>query len=236
MNKILNYIKAGRGIGAKFLLIYAFIVAIVYASSVKIMGNEIVPVLQNAADQLLPIKIENGTIVEPADTIKSIRLALPEVNFPFILDTTVDNIDTTDLKDGIYISKKAIYFVNKKQTKSYNFEDSLTLEKADYTDMFRKFATYVSVICGIFAFVFLYILYLAFTCFYALFAMAFTKMFKISLDYAASMRLSAVSYIATSAVSLLLTFAGLSTRVRVFFVSILILQIIIVKILKTNNA
>ena len=53
MNKIFNYIKAGRGIGAKFLLIYAFIVAIVYASSVKIMGNEIVPVLQNAADQLL---------------------------------------------------------------------------------------------------------------------------------------------------------------------------------------
>ena len=220
MNKIFNYIKAGRGIGAKFLLIYAFIVAIVYASSVKIMGNEIVPVLQNAADQLLPVKIENGTIVEPADTIKSIRLALPDVNFPFILDTTVDNIDTTD----------------KKQTKSYNFEDSVTLDKADYTDMFRKFATYISVICGIFAFIFLYILYLAFTCFYALFAMAFAKMFKVSLDYAASMRLSAVSYIATSAVSLLLTFAGLSTGVRVFFVSILILQIIIVKILKTNNA
>ena len=62
MKNIINYIKFGRGIGARWLFLYAIIVAIVLGISVKTVGYYATPTLQNVADQLLPIKVENGVV------------------------------------------------------------------------------------------------------------------------------------------------------------------------------
>lgn len=231
MNKILNYFKSGRGIGAKWLLLYSFVVALIFAFAIRSHGTQAIPTLQHVADQLLPLRVENGIIVEPAETVKSIDLGLKGADIPFILDTTLDTIDTTGLKDGVYISRKAVYVVNNHKTKVYNFEDSFTLERGDYTGLFRSVINYASVFIGVFTFVGLYVLVLALTCFYALFAMLFNKVFKSSMDYAACMRLSAIAYLATSLVINVLRFSGLSVANWVFFAAVLALQAICTKML-----
>lgn len=236
MNNILNYIKSGQGIGAKYLLIYALLFTIIIGVSFKSLGNMAVPSLQNAADQLLPIKIENGVIVEPANTVKSINLGIKGAVFPFILDTTVDSIDTSRLKDGIYITRKAVYVVGKRQTKVYSYEDSLTLNKDDYTDFFKEVISWTVWFISFAVFIFLYVMYLALASFYALFAILFAKIFKSPLDYCGGMRLSALAYIATSAVLNLLKFAGFESSVWTTFFSVLILQILAIKTLSFTPA
>lgn len=229
MNKVLTYIKSGRGIGAKYLLIYVLIIAFVFGIAFKSVAGGAVPVMQKAADQLLPIKIENGVIVEPVNTVKSINLGFQKGAFPFILDTTVDSLDASGLKDGVYITRKALYVVGKRQTKVYNYEENMTLDRDDYTDLFRKIINWSVGICSICVFIFLYVLYLALTSFYALFALVFAKIFKAPIDYCGGMRLSALAYILTSAVLNLLRFSGLEISLWTMFFSVLILQVLALK-------
>lgn len=235
MNRILTYVKSGSGIGAKYLLIYALVVTVIFGAAFNFMAKGAVPALQKAADQLLPIKIADGVIVEPADTVKSIDLGIKEAAFPFILDTTVDSIDTAGLKDGIYIARKALYVVGKRQTKVYSYDTDMTLSRGDYKDLFKKVITWTTWILAVFVFIFLYVMYLALTSFYALFAHVFAKMFKAPLDYCGCMRLSALIYILASVVFNLLQFSGLETSLKVMFVSILILQVLIIKSLTAGQ-
>lgn len=234
MNKILAYIKSGRGIGAKYLLLYALITTVIIGAGFKFLANSAVPSLQKTADQLLPIKIENSTIVEPADTVKYIKVGAKGLTIPLVLDTTVDSIDTSHLKDGIYITRKAVYVVGKRQTKVYNYEKNVTLDKGDYTDFFKEIISWTVWIMGTFLFIGAYIMYLALTSFYALFAVIFAKAFKAPLDYCGGMRLSALAYILSSVVLNLLQFAGFSSSLWIMFFSILILQVLAIKSL-TNE-
>ena len=147
MKKLLNYVKSGKGCGIMWLLVFTLFVSAFMGVGVKILGNEFVPTLQNVADKLLPIKTENGVIVEPENTVKSFAL---EVNgqalFPIVLDTTVDTIDTSGLQPGIYISKKSLYAVGQSETRVLNFSQNMDLPSGDYADLFKKFATYTALI------------------------------------------------------------------------------------------
>ena len=66
MEKIINYISRGQGLGLKFLLLFSLIVAVFYAVGTKFAGDQFfVPAAQKAADAFLPIRIENGIVTEP---------------------------------------------------------------------------------------------------------------------------------------------------------------------------
>ena len=231
MNRFLKYVKSGEGIGARWLLLYAFVVAVVVGIGLKMMGNSLAPTLQNVAAQLLPVKIENGVIVEPQDTIKAVGLDIEGVEIPIVLDTTVDSIDVVGLKDGIYISRRALYAVNKNESKVYNFKDSITLENKDYTDLFKKGSGYVALAVGIFAFGFMFVLYLLVSIFYSIFAVIIGKIFKVSLDFSAAMRLSSVAYIMTSILMGLLRYSGLNTKLWLYVVAVVIIQTVVIKAL-----
>ena len=230
MINVANYIKFGRGIGARWLLLYALVVAIILGISVKMLGNYAAPHLQSVADQLLPIKIENGVIVEPENVVKAVKLDIDELNeFPIILDTTIDTVDTLGLRDGIYIAKKAVYIVSREQTKIYAFKDSMYLPKGDYIDLFKTVSVYVAWVFGLFALVGLFVLYLALTAFYAIFAVVLSKACKIFLDYPAAMRMTSLVYIATSVLMAVLRISGIGTPLWLYFVAVIALQTIILK-------
>ena len=236
MKSIINYIKFGRGIGARWLFLYAVVVSIVLGVSIKIAGYYATPTLQSIADQLLPIKIENGVIVEPENTVKAVKLDAEELSqYPIILDTTLEVIDTAGLRDGIYISKKAVYFVNDNQIRVHNFSGTMDLPKGDYTDMFKKIAVYVAWFMGLLALIVLFIVYLALTAFYAIFATTLSKVCKVNLDYPAGMRLSALAYIFTSVLLAILRLCGLNTPLWLYFIAVIALQTIILKLMTVKE-
>ena len=83
MKKIINYIAGGQGLGIKFTALLALLLSIVFGATVKVMGNDAVPYAQQIADQMLPIKVVNGQIVEPADTYKVVHLRFNEDSDPY---------------------------------------------------------------------------------------------------------------------------------------------------------
>lgn len=235
MEKIFKYIKNGEGIGAKYLLVYALIVAITYGAAFKVLGNMAAPSLQSIADQLFPIKIENGVIVEPANTIKDIKIGIEGYDIPFILDTRIDAVDTNGLKNGIYISRKSVYVVDKDQVRVHNFKSSMYLPKDDYTGIFKSYATGIALVFAVMVFISFYIMYLALCCFYAFLADILAKHIRINMDYAASMRLSTVTYIFTSIVFAILKIMQLNATPLIFFIAMIALQIIIMKNMKEKT-
>ena len=124
MEKIINYISRGQGLGIKFLLLFSLIVAVFYAVGTKFAGDQFfVPAAQKAADAFLPIRIENGIVTEPENTVKNYTFVLGEGKVPdaesfnLTMDTTVDSLDTSGLKEGLYLTKRALYVVQRTQTR-----------------------------------------------------------------------------------------------------------------------
>ena len=120
MKKIINYIAGGQGLGIKFIALLALLLSIVFGATVKVMGSDAVPYAQQIADQMLPIKVVNGQIVEPADTYKVVHLRFNEDSDPYpiplVLDTTSDVLDINMLDPGIMLP--AAIFILPKNMKS----------------------------------------------------------------------------------------------------------------------
>lgn len=61
MEKIINYISRGQGLGIKFLLLFSLIVAVFYAVGTKFAGDQFfVPAAQKAADAFLPTELKTA--------------------------------------------------------------------------------------------------------------------------------------------------------------------------------
>lgn len=235
MNKFLSYVQSGKGCGIVWLLIFTLIISVVIGGSVKIMGNDFVPTLQNVADKLLPIKIENGVIVEPDSTVKSLALEVNDkVLFPIVLDTTVDVIDTSNLQSGIYISKKALYAVGENETRILNFNQNMNLPSGDYADLFKKFATYTALIVAVTLFPFMVIVYLLIVAFCALCSQLMTKIMKNTWDFAPLMRLNAVTFIVSSLVLFVVALFGYNSSLTVTIIATLLLDYIVIKSINTE--
>ena len=149
MTRIINYLKNGRGIGTLFLALLAVIITVQFFYASKKVVLAMVPEVQNTLNQLLPIEIENGVVIEPADTVKNVKLKVPFVpgyaGLPVILDTRVDSLDFDELlksKSSIQISRKNVYVVSKGEVKVRSLGDaSYRFEKQDYQE---KMKAYVS--------------------------------------------------------------------------------------------
>ena len=71
MKKLINYVLNGEGLGAKYLLVLALVVSIIVSIMLRIGGSEAIPYAQSIADQMLPVKVQNGRVITPADTLKN---------------------------------------------------------------------------------------------------------------------------------------------------------------------
>ena len=233
MSTLVNYIKSGRGCGVRYLLLFALAVSVFIGVEIKMLGNALVPAAQDVADKILPLKFENGVIVEPDNVLKSFAIeADNQVVFPIIFDTTVDTIETSGLQPGIYISKKSLYAVGLHGTKTLDFSDitqSTLLSAGNYVDLFEMIATYVAVLTAIGIFFVIMAVYLLLVAFCALCSQFMTKMMKNAWNFVPLMRLNTLTFIASSLVLFVLGLCGLSSSFSVTIIATLLLDYIVIK-------
>ena len=186
MKKIINYIAGGQGLGIKFTALLALLLSIVFGATVKVMGSDAVPYAQQIADQMLPIKVVNGQIVEPADTYKVVHLRFNEDSDPYpiplVLDTTSDVLDINMLDPGIYVTRSNIYFAKEHEVRTYKLaNDNFELPRSDYTGFFRSVLNWTAVFVFVFAFAAMFLLYFVLCLFYSVCAVPLAAILGLSL-------------------------------------------------------
>ena len=226
MTRIINYLKNGRGIGTLFLALLAVIITVqvFYASKKVILA--MIPEVQNTLDQLLPIEIENGVVIEPANTVKNVKLKVPFVpgyaGFPVILDTRVDSLDFDELlksKSSVQISRKNVYIVSKGEVKVRSLGDaSYRFEKQDYQEKMKDVSEHYLNIFAVACFVILLAYYLLIALFYAAVTFLFTGKWEEKPTFSSRMRVGSTAVFAISVLNLLLGYAGLGIS-GIFFLA-----------------
>ena len=235
MERIFNYIARGKGWGIKWLLLFTLVVTVVYAAGIRSVGNRtLVPAAQEVADRFLPIRVEEGIVVEPTDTVKNYTLVLGDENdadaetIEFVMNTGVDSLNTEELDNGLYLTRKAIYTVVGGKTEIRKLESSFYLPQGDYTDVFNSILNQTIIFFGIFGYMILFAFYLLAVMFYACCSYAVSALMKKKFEFDLRMRLSVLAFIATYAVFGLLGLFGFSSKI-IFFVAVLALQGLILK-------
>ena len=223
MNKILNYIQNGRGLGLKVLLILTLIISVYVSVTVKTGGTDLIPYAQQIADQMLPVKVENGVIVNPVNTVRTATLGDSGFRLPFILDTTTDTLDTSKLSQGVYISRTTLYTVNNNEVRIKKLQGSFDLPQQDYTDFFNSVLNWVAVISFIIVMVFGFLSYFITCLIYSWCAVLIAKLTKNSYSFDQRMRLSVVCFVATEIIFIPLSFLTINSKM-LFFIIVIALQ------------
>ena len=200
MKKIISYIAQGRGIGLKYLALLALILGILGGIGTKVIATDGIPLAQQVADQLLPIKVVNGQIVEPQETYKVVHLRFganeDAYPIPIVLDTTSDMLDINLLDQGAYITRSYLYMINEHEARTYKLDGDFELIQKDYTAEFTSFINWTAFLVGVFIFAGLFVFYFLMALFFSFVAGLIAASRKISLDFNAKMRLSSVALIA----------------------------------------
>ncbi len=236
MSKILNYIQNTNGIGAKYILIFSIIIAIFTTTAFRLSQNSLPERLQNTANQLLPIKIEDGTIVSPEDAIKVATLELFEnaksdEKLRIYLNTTVDSLDTRKLTQGIYITRKAVYTIAPRQVRTTYLESSFDIPAADYRPFFEKTLNYTTLVVFIFTAPILFITYFLFCLFYSWCASLIAGFLKRKTDFDMRMRISVMTMLPLKLLSYLLSTIGISlSSFTMFIVTLFCISLMIMKL------
>lgn len=233
MNKISAYLTNAKGLGLKFLLLFSFIAAVIFAIYARISGTSLIPYAQSVADQLLPIKIAGGVIVEPVDTVRKalINVGGTDIELPIILDTSISTLDTTNLKNGVYITKSAIYSINRNQVRIDKLQADMNMDlpQGDYSAQFKNFLNLIAIItlfAGTFSF---FIVTLLLSAFYAICSYALTLLMKKPYTFDLRMRISSVCLITTYILLFTLGLLGVSSGKLGFFLVVMLLEYFLIR-------
>lgn len=231
MKKILNYIVSGKGWGFRFILAIAFILSVIFSFSVYELSKAAIPQAQALADEIFPLRVENGVIVEPLNMLKTIPLLSEEkdgISLDITIDTSIDEFDIANLEQGLYISKTALYSVNGKEVKIKKLEGSYYFPKDDYIPSLKKATNWTMAILFPLMLIVISLMLLVVAMFYTIFAAIISAIFKKDFDFAFKMRLSSIAFSTTYVLFFFLGLVGISSKV-LFFVAVLALQTIIIK-------
>lgn len=198
MNKILNYIRQGKGRGLIFLLAAAVLVTIFTVTFIKYQYNEFRPKLVSAMDELLPITVENGQIVSPQDTYKKIDLKLNEddtsdVMISLILDTRAETAEISPNAYGIYFMKDKFYIVSPNKVEMRPLNDGVW-DKQKGEELLDYFVGALWLTISVVTLAALFVIFLIKTLIVVLFGKIAFKVFNkdATFDTLALMRLSAI--------------------------------------------
>ena len=128
MDRLLFYVKNGKGIGFLFLLAAAVLSTMLIMINVRSVYAELKPEIVLVANEFLPITVKDGKIIQPLNTYKKIEIDLENKQndqnlFPIVLDTR-ENIDAPLLgKQGLFITKDTVYFASPEEIKKFNLVD-----------------------------------------------------------------------------------------------------------------
>ena len=194
MKKLINYVLNGEGLGAKYLLVLALVVSIIVSIMLRIGAS---------------LQIDGAS--DP-------------IALPVVIDTRTDTLDTTQLKDGIYLTRTTLYTVNRNQVKLVRLEGSFELPRADYRETFKSLLNWFAVIFVVAAIAFLFVFYFLLTLFYALFAKFIGSLASRPLNFDQRMRLSSLALIAAYIIFYPLGWFNILNNTLIFFIVVIGLQ------------
>ena len=235
MQKIFNYIIKGQGLGIKYILLASFIISLIFSLFIRINGADLVPYANDIINQMLPLKIENGVVVDPQNTIrvahlKSGNVAIP---LPIVLDTTIDTLDTTKAEKGLYLTRTAFYVINDNEVRMHTLDEDVDLIQDDYTNDIKSVLTWTAVSIFFIGILLTFIAYFILAVFYALCAQLLELIFRKKYSFDTRMRMSVLSFLAVYVFYFILSWCGLESGKLIFFITMIILQSAIIYKLPT---
>ena len=239
MEKIMNYIVRGQGLGIKFLLLFSLISTIILSVNIKNISDEyFVPAAQEAANAILPIKVENGEIVEPLNVVKKHTITFGEnedaEHLDITLDTTAYDLDLSDLSEGVYITRTSVYAVRDNETKVYKIEGTYELPQGDYSEFISSTLNWTILAVGVVIFLGLSLLLFIAAIFYATCSYLVSMIMRKKYSYDLRMRLTVLAFITTYVVFIPLNIFGYGSKL-VFFLAVLALQGVCMKFIPSQE-
>lgn len=231
MNKIVYYVLRGKGIGLMFLLASSVMIASIYLCMFKLACNDFKPAVMLVAEEVLPIKVEKGQIVEPSNVYKETGIKIDEDKekkdeIKVVLDTREDVVyDKFD--NGIYITKDSFVAAFNQSVKKVGLSDGVhDVEK--FKGWLDGYLVVLSVVLSIMIIVFSFVLSLI----KSLVAMLLMKWvvktkFEGALDKNQLMRLCAIVVAGFEILSVVLSL-GLNIYISGFVFYLLILACIFI--------
>ena len=226
MQKIFNYITKGQGLGVKYILLASVIISFIFSIFIRINGADLVPYANDIMNQMLPLKIENGVVVEPQNTIRVAQLKSGDVAIPLpiIMDTTIDTLDTSKAEKGFYLTRTAFYVINDNEVRMHTLNEDVDLVQDDYTDEIKSILTWTAISMFFIGILFIFISYFIAALFYALCAQILGLILRKKYNFDVRMRMSVICFLAVYILYFLLSLAGLESGKLIFFITTLLLQ------------
>lgn len=230
MDKINNYILKNNGIGALVLLTLSAVYGLYYSITSSDMIETSIPYIQEIIEEVTPIKVVNGVVVTPADTYKDIKLIKGLKGAPsIIIDTTRDSLDTTNLPEGIYLTRKNFYTVSANEVRSKALAGNFELPREDYTKVMYASVKWIALGIMVGFTIVLFFTYLLLMLFYTLVLKIAERINKKTLSFDESMRLNAVLFAGLSIAFFFIELIGIYLGNLIFFIVMVGLQIYAVK-------
>ena len=226
MKNILNYIAKGKGYGLVFLLASSIVIALVYVFIFKNLCKEVEPSLFLVAEDILPITVKDGKVVEPVNKYKDLDLKVTQnESLKVVLDTRDEVVKNID-KYGFYISKEGLSVAINGEIRKIELVDGvIDIEK--FKSWYNVFIGAVGVYNSIIAIVASFVIAL-FKVLMILLCCVINKKFakdKILLSNEQIMRLASI-WVAGAEVLLLLFKVLLGVMLSEFFVYVILVIIV----------
>ena len=143
MNKVILYIRNGKGKGLLLLLlaavILAFLVFFPFRQNFKRDYAQLQPQMLRVADDLLPVTVHGGKIVDPIGVYKEFELNFGQNTddaniFSIVFDTREEASQVTSDKVWLFVTRDMLYFPLMK--KKITFQDGV-FDKAKFTQLLQ---------------------------------------------------------------------------------------------------
>ena len=198
MEKFVQYVKAGKGRGLIFLLAAAVIISFMDVVFLKQIYRDVEPQIMLAADEILPITVQEGKVVDPVGAYKRVDLKFGDKQddtdvLPVVLDTREEKSTMPEAKTGIFVMTDVVYMISPRKIERFYLPDGVW-DKDEFKKYVDSFVSMLSLVvtvimvCFFFLFMFLKTLLVAW-----LSKVGLKTMQKADLsDFAGFMRLSAI--------------------------------------------
>ena len=236
MQKIITYIKNGKGVGALWLLLFSALVAFYSAYTASFVLPQAIPYIQSAADEFLPLKIEKGKVVIPEETLKTRTYQVGKDTIALTLDTTKDFLDESDIRDGVILTRSYIYTISGENVRRQTLSGDFELERRDYTPLIKKVFSWLIWMMALIGPFLNFAVFLICVLFYAFCTGLACALNKTALDFKTKMRFNTVLFIGVYILTLASPLVGLNFSLLAFFLLMIALQIIFTKKVGTQSS
>lgn len=228
MKKLIDYLKKSDATGALWLLIFATVIAFHSAYSINKYLPMAIPYVQQFADEILPIKIENGKLLEPQE-IKTYSNEYAGKPFSIVIDPTKDMLEEQEMKNGVYLTRSYLYSITDTEIRRQKLIDNINLPKQDYTPHMRLIIRWLFWGTLLLAPFFNFLCFLIAVLFYVFCSGFACILNRVTLDFKTKMRLNSLLFIGVYILSHLFYILGINFSVLAFFLLMIALQIVCVK-------